>query len=70
MVRFLIPVHALANDQQGQLLDCIPVSASSDKNRRILYKKAKNTMLKLLSGGERVDHPVTGWWIVDSSMFE
>ena len=44
MVRFLIPVHALANDQQGQLLDDIPVSASSDKNRRILYKKDKNTM--------------------------
>lgn len=44
MVRFLIPVHALANDQQGQLLDGIPVSASSDKNRRILYKKDKNTM--------------------------
>ena len=44
MVRFLIPLHALANDQQGQLLDCIPVSASSDKNRRILYKKGKNTM--------------------------
>ena len=69
MVRFLIPVHALANDQQGQLLDCIPVSASSDKNRRILYKKAR-ILCEAPFWRERVDHPVTGWWIVDSSMFE
>ena len=49
LVHFPMPVHTLANDQQGKLPDGIPISVSYDKNRRNLYQK-KEYYTKLLSG--------------------